>query len=280
MTKKRVTKLYLRPLAEYRNPDYIPPKGNYDPALDFIPYDKFDELSFEEFFAIFNRMIGDNLGKNPNLDLLENVKQYGIGDGLECKLSAFSEAVAEELKGFCQRAKNDMSDLYRGTTDQKFVKNWQFIKPCDAKIANFKWDDLERARIAWAGFGALPANVAIYPGAFQDDAGEVLNGKNKYILHFYSEPPVDEFWSLTVYGEDKFLVPNELDRNGINDRSHFQKNEDGSFDLYIQKERPDESKISNWLPVGADTFELILRMYYAKEAVLEGKWKTPSIQRV
>ena len=276
--------LYLKPLSEYRNSQYVPPKGTYNPEYDFIPYDKFAELEIEEFFNIFNSAIGDNLGRKPDVKLLKEVEQYGIGEGKTFSLNIFESDVATALKNFYQRAVADMTNIYGSEKEFKgtdvFEKNWRFTRPEVDVIANFKWNYLVRAKVAWGGFGALPATVAIYPKAGRDDNGDVLTGKNKYIVHFESEPPVDEFWSLTVYGADQFLIDNELDKNGINDRSDLKKAEDGSFDLYLQKDRPEEDKIKNWLPVGDDEFELVLRTYYAKNEFIDGVWKMPSIIKV
>lgn len=265
---------YIRPVAEYKNESYVPPKGSYNASYDFIPYDKLEQITVEEFFSIFNEMIGDNLGKNPDQELLVRGRKYGIGAGLEFRSDVFDSKVQKAFEGFYKRIVQDFDrELRRQET------NWEFEKPeCDGK-ADFKWSYLKRARVAWGGFGALPARVAIYPRAFWDEDGRELNGEEQYICHFYSEPPVKEFWSLTAYGEDQFLIPNELDRNGFNDRSKLKKNPDGSFDIYLQRDRPEEEKVDNWLPIGAGKFELVLRVYYAMEEFLDGEWKMPRIVR-
>lgn len=81
-----------------------------------------------------------------------------------------------------------------------------------------------RTMIAIAVFGANPVDVAIYLRAETDEDGETLTGKNSYVLHFKKDslPPVKDkgFWSITVYGDDNFLVDNELNRYCINDRSN------------------------------------------------------------
>lgn len=275
--RKLQAEFYLRPVSEYRNPDYIPPKGSYNKEYDFIPFDHFGELTIEEFFNSFNEMIGDNLGKNPDFDLLKKVELYGVGAGLHFKKSIFSKDMQDELDKFYECAVKDFSTV-RGADISKV--NWSYVTPEESTTANYKWNYLQRAGIAWGGFGALPAEVAIYPTAFYDDHGEALDGSNRYVVHFYSEPPVNEFWSLTAYGKGQFLIENEINRNGINDRSQILKNADGSFDLYLQKDRPSKEKESNWLPVEDGYFELVLRLYYAKEEFLKRQWKLPKIEKV
>ena len=125
--------------------------------------------------------------------------------------------------------------------------------------------------------------TAVYLKAEEDDSGEKLNAKNKYLLHFMSNslPPVGEhgFWSVTAYGDDDFLISNPLDRYAISNRSSFKLNEDNSLDLILQTEEPNENK-ENWLPVGSDGFHLFLRIYRPDNSVLNGTWEAPKITKI
>ena len=55
-----------------------------------------------------------------------------------------------------------------------------------------------------------------------DSDGKKLNGANKYVLHFAKDqiPPVDAFWSLTMYDKDSYLVDNPINRYALGDRSN------------------------------------------------------------
>jgi hypothetical protein len=75
-------------------------------------------------------------------------------------------------------------------------------------------------------------------------------------------PPVNAFWSLTMYNDRQFFVDNPIDRYPIGDRDALQPNPDGSLDLLIQHEPPPSE--SNWLPAPAGSFNLMLRMYWPK----------------
>ena len=93
-------------------------------------------------------------------------------------------------------------------------------------------------------------------------------------------PPVNGFWSLTMYDKDYFFVPNVLNRYSISPRQDLKPNGDGSVDLYIQNESPGTDKEANWLPAPKTPFNLTMRMYAPKSEALIGKWNPPPVTRV
>jgi hypothetical protein len=96
-------------------------------------------------------------------------------------------------------------------------------------------------------------------------------------------PPVEAFWSLTLYDTDFFFVPNPLDRYELSQRNTFVENPDGSVDLYIQAESPGEDKEANWLPAPKGKFVLVLRMYgptTSSPSILDGSWSPPPVKPV
>jgi hypothetical protein len=127
---------------------------------------------------------------------------------------------------------------------------------------------------------------AIYPSYFTDEKGDKLDGStNKYILRFREGqlPPVNAFWSLTMYQlPQSLLYGNPLDRYLISSSMlpGLTKDEDGSITIYIQHESPGKNKESNWLPAPKGPFLCALRLYWPKSTVLEGKWKQPPLEKV
>ena len=121
--------------------------------------------------------------------------------------------------------------------------------------------------------------IAVYPITTADGSGQRLNGANKYVLHFEKGklPPVNGFWSLTMYNAEYFFVANQLNRYTLSQRNNFNLNPDGSVDLYLEHETPVENLQPNWLPAPEGNFNLILRMYWPKEAVLNGSWEPPAV---
>jgi hypothetical protein len=107
-----------------------------------------------------------------------------------------------------------------------------------------------------------------------------LSGANRYVMRFPKgqTPPVNGFWSLTMYNTDYFFVDNPLNRYTLSPRNELKYNPDGSLDLYIQHDPPDVDKEANWLPAPADRFVLMLRCYWPKESLLNGTWEPPAVQ--
>jgi hypothetical protein len=115
-----------------------------------------------------------------------------------------------------------------------------------------------------------------------DDTGKPLDGANKYTLHFDKSniPPINAFWSVTLYDDEGFQVGNVLNRFAVSSWMPFKNNADGSLDLYIQNESPGKEKEANWLPAPEGAFNLTMRLYAPKPEALNGKWNPPSVKRI
>jgi hypothetical protein len=139
-----------------------------------------------------------------------------------------------------------------------------------------------RLAVAQMGLGANVPEDAVYPMVFTDDSGKPLDGVNNCILHFDKgpTPPVDAFWSVTLYGADSYQVPNSINRFAVSSGIPFKYNPDGSLDLYIQNDNPGADKEANWLPAPKAPFNLTMRMYAPKEEVLVGKWNPPPVTMI
>jgi len=141
---------------------------------------------------------------------------------------------------------------------------------------------LKRAAVAMVGLGANQPEDAIYPLNIGDADGKPLAGEHNYVLHFSKEelPPVNAFWSVTMYDEAGFQVANPINRFAIGDRDELKYNADGSLDLYLQHESPGSDKESNWLPSPATgTLGVTMRLYAPKPQALDGRWNPPAIKQ-
>jgi hypothetical protein len=139
-----------------------------------------------------------------------------------------------------------------------------------------------RAVAARAGLWGNHGYEADYAFAWVDDNGQPLDGSNRYELRLASPPPVDAFWSLTMYDvPDFYLVANPIDRYSIGDRTPgLQTGDDGSVTITMQKDSPGPDKESNWLPTPQGRFRPILRMYQPQKTILDGTYVLPAIRKV
>jgi hypothetical protein len=152
-----------------------------------------------------------------------------------------------------------------------------------AAIGVYGNDYLARAVTTLVGLGANPIEDAIYPVCVSDANGDPVKGEKRYTIHFAADklPPVDAFWSLTMYDHEGFPVPNAIGRNAIGDRDALIYNADGSLKIYIQHASPGPDKESNWLPAPASgQLGLTMRLYQPKPAVLSGAWAPPPVMKV
>ncbi|APL96057.1 DUF1254 domain-containing protein [Sphingobium indicum] len=149
--------------------------------------------------------------------------------------------------------------------------------------SRFGRDFLLRAAVAMDQIYVLDKGEALYPVAHLDAQGRQLDGRNNYALCFRKQdlPPVDGFWSITLYYEKGFLAANPIDRYSIGDRTPgLAYGPDGSLRLLIQNDDPGADKRANWLPAPREPFMLMMRLYRPKAKAAEGGWHPPAIQPI
>jgi hypothetical protein len=161
------------------------------------------------------------------------------------------------------------------------VNGWNFT----TKTGIYGTDYLMRALVTAVGLGANRPYDAIYPTSLKDADGNSYDGSNKYIIHFDQgqTPPVEGFWSITMYDANYFFVANPIGRYSINPRQNLKTSADGSVDLYIQTESPGTDRESNWLPAPPGTFVLMMRLYWPDESdpsILDASWTIPPVKKV
>src|SRR5690606_16227417 len=140
---------------------------------------------------------------------------------------------------------------------------------------------LKRAIVAQQGLGANLPEDAIYPLNLGDQEGRPLDGANKYVVQFDKGtlPPVNAFWSVTLYDKEGYQVANPLNRFAVSSWMPFKYDPDGSLTLYVQNESPGEDKEANWLPAPKGPFNLTMRLYAPKSEALTGKWNPPPVTK-
>jgi hypothetical protein len=149
---------------------------------------------------------------------------------------------------------------------------------------NAQWglDYFNRAGTAKSNMFDNRPNETQYFYTDYDAAGGELNGNGGYEITFAKgeEPPVNGFWSLTLYNDKHLFHPNDLKRYSLGTKNkNLKRNADGSLTLHAGAQSPGGDKEVNWLPAPSGHFSLYLRAYWGKEGILDGSWTPPVIRK-
>jgi len=268
----------LTPLSHWRKP-LKPAAAKIDPNVDMKtpPLEQVDSMPAGKFFAYGAELMKANPPHVTDWSQLARLKRIGVERGKSFNFDSADPAVKRAL----EKARTDGLALMKEKTPTlaRVVNGWQMNTDTMGVYGNYY---LKRAIVAQVGLGANQPEDAIYPLNLADSDGKPLKGEEKYVLHFTKAelPPVDAFWSITLYDGQGFQVANALNRFAIGDRDPLKYNADGSLDLYIQNANPGPEKESNWLPSPASGAENItMRLYAPKPPALDGRWAPPPVRR-
>jgi hypothetical protein len=129
------------------------------------------------------------------------------------------------------------------------------------------------------GWGAPDSRHSAFEAIFFDKAGNALKGRNGTYTVTTAPPPVDAFWSVTVYDTERGgrLHPNENDRYHINDTTAI-RNDDGTVTFTFKRECG--AIDTNCLAVPPGKFDVTVRYYLPHQQIISGTWKFPGIELV
>ncbi len=139
------------------------------------------------------------------------------------------------------------------------------------------------ARAAGAMLGMLgnSAEEFLGVGYAADARGDAFDGQRRYRIHFKADdmPPVDAFWSITVYTPQRQPYANALGRYAVNTPMvpALLRDADGGFTIDVQHDSPGAAREANWLPVPKGPFILTFRAYQPREAIRDGSWTPPPV---
>jgi hypothetical protein len=229
--------------------------------LQFCPPIGFaaDEAAMRARFAL----IGIEAGKPFPAIALTGDQKAAVEDGAQRGL-----AKIEQAAGALGKTVNGWRIVARTSTDRKPIGG----------------DWTRRAAVAMAALHGPDAAEALEPVLVTDSEGQTPDGKHRYTLTFPAGglPPVNAFWSVTMYDARRGLVANPIDRYLINAAMlpGLQKGADGAVTVYIQKDHPGAEKEPNWLPAPDGPIGLTMRLYWPEPAALDGTWSPPALRRV
>ncbi len=279
----------ISPLSAY-------PQGLQQSLLygDLNPYFPRAHSYLDRLGDRFFDCLGDALAEDPptrplDIAAMQRFAALGIGPGRHPREEAPDRAAL-----FAEAVKQGHEKVFAAnisTTDG----GWSAT---NLTVDSGNNDPMVRASINRLGIGTLSPEEAIYllptstllkPGdpvpawlSFGPD-GTPLDGSKRYVLHFAPGklPPVDAFWSITMYDGVKFLlVANPINRYAIGDRTPgLVFGADGSLDLYIQHECPSQGP-ANWLPAPEGSFHMIFRAYQPREEFTSRNYWLPPLRIV
>jgi hypothetical protein len=273
------------PLSSFGKP-YTPAPGTVDPSIDMktAVREQVNAMDGASYFKLFAELLKTNPPNADDAPMVAKLAKIGIVPGQDFDATKLDPAVAAGIAKAPKPAQDKIPAWMKEgivAGDSKLENGWMFTTKTGLYGTNY----LQRALITWIGLGANRPQDAIYPTSEGPDIAAKYNGANKYVLHFDKGqmPPVDGFWSVTMYNAQYFFVANPLNRYNVSQRNKFITNADGSTDIYIQADSPGKAKEANWLPSPKDDFVLMMRLYWPKEkdpTILNGSWKIPGVKKV
>lgn len=265
-------------LSEFGKPPK-PVEFKPDPSVDMKtpPKVQVDTMAAGKYFAYAAELLKQHPPHITDEPILARMKKIGIEVGKSFDISKLDPAVQKALESAPQAGQKLMA--WKLPTLARVVNGWSMNTDTVGVYGNYY---LKRAILSQQGLGANVVEDAIYPLNLGDETGKPLDGANKYTITFEkgAAPPVNAFWSITLYDQEGFQVGNVLNRFAVSSWMPFKFNADGSLDLYFQNESPGKDMEANWLPAPKGSFNLTMRLYAPKSEALTGRWTPPAVTKV
>lgn len=269
----------ITPLSQWgKHPTAVP--FDADPSVDTTtpPLDQVNDMPAKEYFTYAVELMKLHSPHLSDWSTISRLQRIGIEPGerfsWDALPSVIRDALTEALSSGLKLMRGKMPTLAR------VVNGWLMNTDTMGVYGNYY---LKRAIVAMVGLGANQPEDAIYPVNVGDSEGMPMQAENNYVLHFSKDevPPVEAFWSLTMYDVEGFQVVNPINRFALGDRNPLKFNRDGSLDLFIQHRNPGRDKESNWLPAPeSGELGITLRLYAPKPEVVDGRWAPPAVKLV
>jgi hypothetical protein len=273
--------LKLTPLSAWGT-NYVPPTNvPVDLAVNVkvSPLNQLLAMDAPTYFNYVCQLMVENPPYEADAPLLANVAKIGIKTGADYK--SYFAGLDDDVKSAIQTGyQSALAEIPAANLGNE-KNGWQL----PYGTGNYGTDYTLRAATAYRGLGANLVDDAFYASASAGSDGARFSSDNKYVIHFNKEqiPPVNGFWSLSMYNDKILFAANPINRYNLGSLSDppLIKNTDGSIDIYIQRDSPDSAKMPNWLPAPASGgFSLTLRLYWPQEPVVDKTWVPPAVQLV
>ena len=262
------------PLSRYGDASYQPPPGVLvDPSFDTgpTPVSRVTAMDDQTFFSLLATALVRDPPLPADAAIVAHLASIGVVAG-----KPFDPAMLDvQRRAQLDAGMHDALARIEGYDSPALphVDGWRWTKD----TGRFGTAYLYRAFIADTLLAANLPEDAVYLEAPVDGGGAPLSGSRRYTIHFDAArlPPVDAFWSLTLYGPDHFFVANPVDRYTLRD-TNLVRNADGSIDVTISHDAP-AGDTRNWLPAPSGPFVVTLRMYWPRASAIDGSYRVPPI---
>jgi hypothetical protein len=228
------------------------------------PAEQVERLSARAFFHLASRLLADNPPRTQDRGVMERAELLGLFTGREAGWMRGDPGLQHAVEEGASRGRAIVR-AHAAPVIGEARGQWEI----DYRRGRFGRDYVCRAAAARTPLGADVPEDALPAVTRIDAEGRPLTGSRRYVLRFGPDtsPPVHGFWALTVPGAAVSL----------GDRDGLTMDADGSLPIHIQRAPPARARRSNWLPAPPGHFRLVLRLYWARDEVLTGRWMPPAV---
>ncbi|MGD0108289.1 MAG: DUF1254 domain-containing protein [Rhodopila sp.] len=188
-----------------------PMPGTVDPGVDMKTPPKIavDTMAAGKFFTYAAEILKLHPPHVTDQPIVAQMQRIGIERGKSFEIDKPDPAIKTALESVPKEASKLMA--WKVASVARIENGWSMNTDTMGVYGNYY---LKRAIVAQMRLGANLPEDAIYPLNLADGTGRPLDGANAYVLHFDkgSTPPVNAFWSITLYDNDGYQVANSLSR--------------------------------------------------------------------
>jgi hypothetical protein len=266
------------------------------PATRYISSEGIDWAAHQPRGLAYFERLADVLEVEPveprDYMMMAMLRPLGIGPGTafapderQARLLAEAALVGEAMARATAYAKRfEGARLWPG-------KHWElslFITDTDQDVETHTQLD-ERSSWFYEAIGVTDGMMGktvdagqVYLEAQKDSEGRWLDGGEDYVLRIPANPPMKQFWSVTVYDNDTRCFVDTGELPDKSSRMDLAVNDDGSVDLHFGPEPPaDAARRSNWIrTVPGEGWFTYFRLYAPTQPYFDRTWQLPDIERL
>ena len=244
----------------------------------------FFEIPSAAFIGYFNFLLTLCAIDPGEHALFERFATLGIGPGKSFEAEQLAPALREAIDAGVSDGHARIMHRLRHLSPA--INGWQYpldLRGGRAMMAVNRDSYLRRAVAARYAIWGPAKEEVVYMVGETDGDGDALDGsRHDYVLELAEPPPARGFWSFTVYdAKTRLLVRHPSGRYKLGDRdAGMRRGADGSITLHLQHDSPGSAREANWLPVPRQPFQIVARLYWPREELLNGVYLPPAIGKL